>query len=132
MLVYYDGVCALCNRFVSWALRHDSTGQLRFAALESAHGDRLRREFPEARDVDSIIVREGSHIATKSDAVLAIARRLGLSWMAATLRIVPRRLRDWGYDLVARRRYAWFGRYDSCPVPPPAVRDRFLERERAD
>lgn len=126
MIVYYDGVCALCNRFVSWALRHDAKGVLRFAALQSAHGEELRRDFPKTRVVDSIIVRDGDDIAAKSDAVIAIVQRLGLRFTAAALRAMPRQLRDGGYDLIARRRYKWFGKYDTCPLPPPVLRDRFL------
>jgi predicted DCC family thiol-disulfide oxidoreductase YuxK len=126
MIVYYDGVCALCNRFVLWALRHDTKAALRFAALESPHGDELRRDYPETRAVDSIIVREGRDVRAKSDAVIAIAQRLGLSFTAAALRAVPRRLRDAGYDLIAGRRYKWFGKLDACPLPPHDRRDRFI------
>lgn len=126
MIVYYDGVCALCNRFVLWALRHDKRGALRFASLDSDHGEQLRRDFPALREIDSIIVSDGSIVATKSDAVIIIARRLHLSLLATALRLIPRALRDMSYDAIARRRYRWFGKYDVCPMPPSGMRDRFL------
>lgn len=128
VIVFYDGLCALCNEYVRWSLRHDSKRRLLFAALDSAHGTRLRRAFPATRDVDSIVVRDGDRVFVKSDAILAIARQFGgLWWLAAgLLRIVPRPLRDWGYDFIARRRYKWFGQFDACPLPPADARDRFL------
>lgn len=127
MIVFYDGVCALCNEFVRWALRHDVKRRLLFAALDSAHGTRLRRAFPATRDVDSIIVRDGDRVFVKSDGILAIAQQFGGLWrLAAGLRVLPRPLRDWGYDVIARRRYKWFGQLDACPLPPADARARFL------
>ncbi|MGH7711938.1 MAG: thiol-disulfide oxidoreductase DCC family protein [Gemmatimonadaceae bacterium] len=127
MLVYYDGVCPLCNRFVRWALRHDGKRRLLFAALESERGERLRRDYPETRDVDSIVVQDGERVVLKSDAIIAVARQLSGVWrLAALLRVVPRALRDRGYDAIARRRYKWFGRLEACPLPSPDQRDRFL------
>jgi predicted DCC family thiol-disulfide oxidoreductase YuxK len=128
VIVFYDGLCALCNEYVRWSLRHDSKRRLLFAALDSAHGTRLRRAFPATRDVDSIIVRDGDRVFVKSDAILAIARQFGGLWrLAAGIgRVVPRPLRDWSYDYIARRRYKWFGQFDACPLPPADARDRFL------
>ncbi|MGQ0642361.1 MAG: thiol-disulfide oxidoreductase DCC family protein [Gemmatimonadaceae bacterium] len=128
MIVYYDGVCALCNRFVRWALRRDRKRRLLFAALDSGHGTRLRRAFPETKSVDSIIVRDGDRVFVKSDAILAIAQQLGPAWrLTAAWRLLPRPLRDLGYDMIAARRYRWFGRLDACPLPAADERDRFLD-----
>lgn len=128
VIVYYDGVCALCNGFIRWALKHDAKRRLLFAPLESGHGVRLRRAFPQTRDADSIVVRDGERVAIKSDAILAIAQRLGGVWrLTALLRVLPRWLRDSAYDLIASRRYRWFGRLDACPLPPASERDRFLD-----
>lgn len=127
MIVYYDGVCALCNRFVKWALRHDRRRKLLFASLDGESATRLRRAFPETRDVDSIVVRDGDQVFLKSDAILRIAQQLGGVWrLTAALHVIPRVLRDWGYDQIAQRRYQRFGRLDSCPLPAPDQRDRFL------
>ena len=127
MIVYYDGVCALCNRFVRWALRRDRRRRLLFASLDGESATRLRRAFPETRNVDSIVVRDGDQVFVKSDAILRIAQQLGGGWrLSALVRAIPRPLRDWGYDRIARGRYERFGRLDSCPVPGPNERDRFL------
>lgn len=126
-ILLYDGVCALCNRTVNWILRHDRGGTMRFAALDSAVGREARRLLPDLAGVDSVIVlhREGAWV--KSTAVLEIARYVGGIWSVALVGyLLPRALRDWLYDVVARRRYRVFGRYESCPIPPPEQRPRFL------
>lgn len=126
-VLLYDGVCALCNRAVNWILRHDVGGTMRFAALDSAVGREARRLLPSLAGVDSVIVlhREGAWV--KSTAVLEIARYVGGIWRVALVGyLLPRALRDWLYDVVARRRYRVFGRYDACPLPPPEQRPRFL------
>jgi predicted DCC family thiol-disulfide oxidoreductase YuxK len=69
-----------------------------------------------------------AHVLTKSDAALFVARELGWPWKAMrVLALVPKGLRDRTYDLVARRRYGMFGRYDRCLVPRPEVRSRFID-----
>ena len=127
MIVYYDGVCALCNRLVRWALRHDKQGRLQFAPLESRRGTRMRDAFPETRNVDSVVVHEGDRVWLRSEALLKIAEQLGGIWRVAALgRLLPRALRDRLYDAVARGRYERFGKLAECPIPPPELRSRFL------
>jgi predicted DCC family thiol-disulfide oxidoreductase YuxK len=133
MIVYYDGFCGLCNRFVRWALRHDAERRLQFATLQGPHGVQLRTDFPQTRAVESIVVRDGARVRVRSDAVLAIARELGGIWRLAVLaRVVPRPLRDRMYNAIAWRRYRWFGRLESCPLPPADARDRFLDAGGSD
>lgn len=128
MIVYYDGFCGLCNRFVQWALRHDAKRRLQFASLQGPHGVQLRVDVPETRAIESIVVHDGARVRVRSDAVLAIANELGGVWRLAVLaRVVPRPIRDWLYNVIAWRRYAWFGRLESCPLPPADARDRFLD-----
>ena len=77
---------------------------------------------------DSLVFVQGGRAFTRSDAVLRIARRLGFPWsLTSPLVAVPRPLRDWAYDLVARHRYEWFGQRDACMIPTPDLRRRFLE-----
>jgi predicted DCC family thiol-disulfide oxidoreductase YuxK len=74
-----------------------------------------------------VLVEESGHISVRSEAVLRALRRLGGAWsLLSVFAVVPRPVRDWAYDLFARWRYRLFGRYDTCPLPPPEVRDRFL------
>ena len=130
----YDGVCGLCNRGVQFILRHDAKGSFRFASLQSQFAQRaLARHQLNAADLDTVyvVVDSGGDEAllARSDAVLFVMREIGGIWRAgaAVLGWLPRRLRDWAYDLVARNRYRVFGRYDTCPVPSENVRERFLD-----
>lgn len=125
----FDGVCNLCNGFVQFVIPRDPAGYFRFAALNSEAAARVlstaRHDGP---IVDSMVLVEDGAAYVRSAAALRIARRLGFPWVLAYgLMIVPRPLRDAIYDLVARRRYGWFGRRETCMVPGPGVRDRFLD-----
>ena len=134
-IILYDGVCGLCNRLNRFVLARDPSGRFRFAALQSAlAGKILARHGRDPRDLDTVWLvlahgQPGERLLAKSDAVLWILHELGGAWRAAgALRIVPRRIRDRGYDLVARTRYRLFGRYDACPLPDPVHRARFLDQ----
>jgi predicted DCC family thiol-disulfide oxidoreductase YuxK len=138
LLVIFDGNCGLCNRSVRWFLRRDRLDRLRFvpsdspkvAALLSRHGLDSNSATPTpntilvARDVDT----PAEHLLTRSDAVLTILQQLPQPWptLAAICRLIPRPLRDLAYRLVARYRYRIWGRLDTCPIPTPAERARFL------
>jgi predicted DCC family thiol-disulfide oxidoreductase YuxK len=134
-LILYDGVCGLCNRLTRFVLERDPAGRFRFAALQSplAH-EILIRHGRDPRDLDTLYLvlargRPDERLLRKSDAALWILRALGGPWRAAgVLRLVPRAVRDLGYDLVARTRYRLFGRYDACPLPDPRHRVRFLDQ----
>lgn len=127
-LLLYDGLCALCNGWVRFLLRVDRTGPLRFAAVASATGDRIRAAHPELTGVDSLVFVEGERASVRSTAVLRIFRYLGGPWRVFLIGwIVPREIRDSLYDVVAFWRYRLFGRYPACPAPPPQARARFLE-----
>ncbi len=77
---------------------------------------------------DSFVLVEDGRVFTRSEAALRIARRLGVPWsLAYPLMVVPRPFRDWAYDVVARNRYRWFGKRETCRVPTPDLRRRFLE-----
>lgn len=131
-VLLYDGVCALCNGAVKKILRVDKVGSMRFAALDSEYGTQVIDRHPELAGVDSFVIvdnpggpDERTHI--RSDAVLRVIDYLGGARRASLIGcLVPRPIRDALYRLVARTRYHVFGRYDTCPVPPPEVRARFL------
>lgn len=127
-LVLFDGVCNLCNRSVQTILRHDRQARFRFASLQSPLGEKLREDLGIDREkVDSVILVEGGRWYKESDAALRIARGLGGFWrMFGILRLVPRPLRDAAYRLIARNRYRWFGKTETCWVPTPELRGRFL------
>jgi len=129
-MLFYDGHCALCHRAVKFVLKHDRSGKLfRFAPL---HGPTFQAQItPERRAglPDSIVVLTGEGpLLVRSDAFLHILRRLGGGWKfwAEVLAVVPRPVRDFGYDSIARIRYQVFGTQDDwCPVVPLELRARF-------
>ena len=148
-LVLYDGVCGLCNRLVQFILRRDPSAVFRFASLQSPLAERiLARRGVNPTDLDTVYVVVNSdqpdeQLLPRSDAVIFILRHLGGAavptqatpasgssfWRAAglLLQLVPRRVRDWAYRMVAKTRYRIFGRYDACPLPSEDTRWRFLD-----
>jgi len=125
----FDGVCNLCNWSVQFVIRRDRRGRFRFASLQSEAAARVLHGFP-AMDVrpDSVVLVEGARVYTRSSAAWRIARGLGFPWsLASVFVVVPRPVRDWVYDFVARNRYRWFGKRDVCMMPDPGVQRRFLE-----
>jgi len=127
-VVLFDGVCNLCNGSVEFIIARDPTARFRFAPLESAAARSLIDEArPRGPLPDSIVLMEHHRMYTRSTAALRIARRLRFPWpLLYALIIVPRPLRDAIYDFIARHRYRWFGKRDTCMVPTPELRARFL------
>jgi predicted DCC family thiol-disulfide oxidoreductase YuxK len=129
-VVLFDGVCNLCNRWVNFLIDRDARGTLRFASLQSEAGRRLLESAGAEHDplsLDTVIVIDGGQAYERSTAVLRAARYLRWPWRwASALLAVPRPVRDWVYRWVAAHRYSWFGRSESCRVPTPELRARFL------
>lgn len=134
-IILYDGVCGLCNRLVQFLLKHDKHARLRFASLQSDFAARvLQRHGVDPKDLDTMHVIENyeqpdERVLQRSDAILRAGRELGSFWsvLAAAGRVVPRALRDPFYRFVARNRYRVFGKYDTCMLPEPSQRSRFLD-----
>jgi len=134
-IILYDGVCGLCNSLVQFLLKRDSDGRLRFASLQSDFATRvLQRHGFDPKDLDTMHLVEnydqpGERVLQRSTAILRAGRELGGVWsfLAALGRVVPRPLRDMFYGLVARNRYRVFGKYETCMLPDPNQRSRFLD-----
>lgn len=127
-VVLFDGICNFCNATVNFLLDKDTAGVLRFAALQSKAGQNLLEAcgLP-AADFDSIVLMQDGRSYVKSGAVLRIVWHLPLPWkLAAVFLAVPGALRDYVYGVIARHRYRWFGKRESCRVPSAEVRARFL------
>ena len=125
-VILFDGVCNLCSGAVRFVARRDPAGRFRFASLQSAAAARLL-DGRGAQLPDSIVLLQHGRVHTRSSAALRIARGLRFPWpLLAAFLLVPRPVRDWVYDLVARRRYRWFGKSDACMVPDAELRARFL------
>jgi predicted DCC family thiol-disulfide oxidoreductase YuxK len=128
-LVLFDGVCNLCNGVVQFVIARDPRGRFQFGALQSAAARRVIEEHGAPDPLpDAIVLVEDGRLYTRSTAALRIARRLTFPWpLAAVFLAVPRPFRDRAYALVASRRYRWFGRRETCMVPTPELRARFIE-----
>lgn len=134
-IVFYDGVCGLCNRLVQFLLRRDKNDRLRFASLQSEFAAKvLSRHGADPKDLDTLYVVQDfdettERLLLRSDAILYAARALGSFWKIAGLgKIIPRPLRDLVYRLVARNRYRVFGKYETCMLPEPRHRNKFLDQ----
>ena len=129
-LILYDGVCVLCSRSMRFVAARDTARRFRFVPLQSPYGAELAVRFGVSTEIPDTYVAIIDGIPLfRSDATLAILARLPRHGWTRVLRVVPRALRDGVYDLVARNRYRWFGRYDACPLPPAEFAARVL-RER--
>ena len=128
-IVFFDGVCNLCNGFVNFVLSRDHRRRLKVASLQGQSAKQYL--VPELhRDLTSVVYRSGNgDVSTKSTAVLAILQELGGGWslLARGLRIFPRFIRDAVYNVVAKYRYSVFGKRNTCRVPTPEERSRFLD-----
>lgn len=131
-VLLYDGVCGVCNRSVQTILRHDRHGTLRFAALDSDFARAVIERHPDLQDIDSVVFiddpgQPGERVSVRSAAALKVVRYLGGPFrLLLAARIIPAGLRDRLYDRFAAVRYRVGGRYDTCPLPAPEVRARFL------
>ena len=124
----FDGVCVLCSSSVQILLRHESDHELRFVAIQSDEGKSLAAAHGLDPDnpVSFIYLRNGVAYQA-SDAVLKMLdhTRWSLRWMKLA-NLLPKSWRDWAYFAVARNRYNWFGKHESCMIPTPDQRHRFI------
>lgn len=130
-IIFYDGVCGLCDGLVQFVLRRDERAVFRFAPLQSDFARRaLHPHGMDPSDLETVYLLEGDQVLARAEAVLHVLRRLGRPWAALTLLgVLPGPLLDLLYRLVARYRYRLFGRYPACPVPDARWRDRFIEAD---
>ncbi|MCS4311474.1 putative DCC family thiol-disulfide oxidoreductase YuxK [Pseudomonas sp. BIGb0381] len=128
-VVLFDGVCKLCNGWARFLIRHDRQRRVRLAAVQSPEGQALLAWAGLPLDqFDTLAVIRDRHYWVRSDAVLEIIAQLPRAWRPLRLlRGIPRVLRDWAYDRIARNRYRLFGKYDTCLLPDPDHEQRFLK-----
>ena len=126
-IVIFDGVCNLCARSVQFILRHESEPRFQFSPVQSAAGARILGAHGfSAADVDTFVLVSEGKVYTRSTAALRIAKHFKGAWrLLRVLWIVPRPVRDALYNFVARNRYSWYGKADSCMVPTPELSARF-------
>jgi predicted DCC family thiol-disulfide oxidoreductase YuxK len=127
-IVFFDGVCNLCNGAVTFILERDIGGRLRFAALQSNFAAKhLPALGKDPREISSILVLDEGRVLSESDAVLRISEELSRPWRwLSAFRVLPRFLRNALYRLIARNRYRLFGKRESCRIPKEGEAERFL------
>lgn len=127
-IVYFDGVCNLCNATVDFIIRQDKKRRFRYASLQSEAGQKilLEKGFNE-QDYDSFILVWKGKVYIKSTAAILVGRLLGFPFsLSAAFLFLPSIVRDWAYSFIAKNRYKWFGKKESCRLPTPEERSLFI------
>jgi len=133
-IILYDGVCGLCNRFNQFVLERDFKDIFRFAPLQGSFANGvLTRHGADPRKLDTIYIvldynQPTERLLSKSQAILFTLQTLGGRWrVLSAFTVLPKPIRDVGYDLVAHNRYRIFGRYETCLVPQEKYRHKFVD-----
>lgn len=127
-IILFDGVCNLCAWSVRFIIERDPAGRFHFASLQSEAGQRLLTKHQINRDrMDSFVLIEDDHAYTESTAALRVARQLNGLWPCLYVGIIlPRFVCDPFYRFIAKNRYRWFGKNESCLIPTLEIKNRFL------
>lgn len=127
-IILFDGVCNFCNSSVNKIIKHDKKNKFKFAALQSETGKKLLEKYSiDSTKIDSIILIEDDVAFIKSTAILKISKQMnGLYPLAYGFIIIPAFIRNIVYDFIARNRYKWFGKKDSCMIPTEEVKSKFI------
>ena len=127
-VIIFDGVCNLCNSSVTFVIKRDKSYKFKFAPLQSETAKNLISKLNLSTDkIDSIILIENHKYYIKSTAAIRICKELGALWsLMYILILVPKPVRDYIYDIVAKKRYKWFGKKEHCMIPTKELESRFL------
>lgn len=126
-IILFDGVCNFCNHSVQFIIKRDPNRYFKFASLQNEIGGELLKKYGLNQDMNSFVLIENEKVYVKSSGALQVCRNLKGSWkLLAVFQIIPRPLRDCIYDFIAKNRYKWFGKQESCKLPLPEDRERFL------
>jgi len=128
-ILLFDGICNLCNRMVQFTIKRDPKGKFKFASLQSESGQTLLKKFGLSQEgVDSFVLISGDRYYLRSSAGLHVLKELGGIWKLFYVLIVfPKPIRDFVYNIIAKKRYRVFGKRDICMVPTPELKNRFLD-----
>ena len=128
-VVLFDGVCNLCDGFVQFVIKRDPTARFKFGTLQSmAATELLKGSDLRPDDLKTVIYVKGDRRMYRSTAALTVLKDLGGAWtLLYAFMVVPRPIRDWVYGFIAKHRYQWFGQKDTCMIPTPELRGRFLD-----
>lgn len=126
-LVLFDGVCNLCNASVQFIIEHDPEGKIMFCSLQSERGQAILTHLGmKTDDFDTFIFIEQGKAYTRSSGILKEVSYFAGWWRFLSIfSIIPKRIRDFFYNIVAQNRYRWFGKKESCWIPTPELKARF-------
>ena len=127
-IVLFDGVCNFCNSSVNFIMKRDKKDIFRFAALQSEPGTELQKKFRiDPNDLKSFILIDSGKVYKKTTAAIKVGGYLGFPWnLSYIFIIIPPFIRDIAYNIIARYRYKWFGKKETCRIPLPEERRKFL------
>ena len=128
-VILFDGVCNFCNGTINWILQHDKKNEFRFATLQSTYGKQVVERFKLTSDyLDTVILIENEKVYLRSQAILRIIKRIGgIYSILGIFSIVPAPILNFFYNIVAKYRYRWFGKKDSCMVPDVSLKEKFID-----
>ena len=127
-IILFDGVCNFCNASINFVIDHDPDNHFKFAPLQSEIGQDILTQFNKnTKDFDSIILLKDNQLYQKSEAALEITKHLSGFWKyLSVFKVLPTFFLNFFYDIIAKNRYRIFGKADSCRMPTPELRERFL------
>lgn len=125
-IIFFDGVCNLCNASVDFILKWEKKPQFKLASIQSEKAKELLESFKNDEISDSVLLLQGGKLYQKSSSALRIARELRFFWILYYLIYIPVWLRDPIYSFIARNRYRWFGKRETCRMPDENLKNRFL------
>ncbi|GAA0429728.1 thiol-disulfide oxidoreductase DCC family protein [Virgibacillus salarius] len=126
-VILFDGVCNFCDQSVQFILKRDKQEQFTFASLQGDAGQELLKRNYVPTNMNSFILIDGNKAYFKSTAALRVCKELNGAWkLLYGFMIIPKPLRDFLYGVIANHRYEWFGQKQSCTLPSPETRKRFL------
>ena len=127
-VILFDGVCNFCNKSIQFIIEREPKGYFCFASLQGEVGQSLLKKHQLPSRVDSFVLIENNQVYLKSDAALRICKHLKGAWKLMSLFLmVLKPVRNAVYSLIANNRYKFYGKRDSCMIPPPEIRERFLD-----
>lgn len=127
-IVLFDGACNLCNASVNFIIKRDKKDTFRFATLQSPFGQGLSKRFnvDTVKD-ESVLLYQNNRLYTHSTAAIKISEKLSGFWpVFYVLIIIPKPIRDFAYNIIARNRYKWFGKREHCMIPTAGLKHKFI------
>lgn len=126
-IILFDGVCNLCNRLFKFIYKRDKKYVFTFGSIQSKPAQILLKKYDVNVDLDSFILIKNNKVYKKSSAIIHVGLSLkGFYLLSAIFFIIPKPIRDFIYDIVAKNRYKWFGKRDKCIIPTKDMKERFL------